>query len=275
MAKRGPTMMFGPTKDAVRVLRMVKEWPKRTKAMQAQFSYDAAEEVKKGILSRLPSSPEFKEYREGLDVARVDMGAAGPAHVLQAKSKKKTLRKNDASSTLVYIQPKGKNKTVSDKVKMLARYSPWPMELLPFKPSKSDARVISRRVRPGEVIARTKRLDRRKTQWQAAAGAAGVRKRGKMGRIRAMPDLGFTALRAEFGLGGSKGAAHWRPSLLEYVYRTIPQRAKKKSKFDKAMSEPKNTEWLSWPTRSKNRLSKDDLKSFKGFQDKLGLKFRG
>ncbi len=279
MARGKLKLSIGPDKPTKRILQMVREWPKRTKAMMSEFTYDAAEDTRKQILQRLPTGKEYKDYRDQLQVAEIQGLSSGETgHVLHVPIKSSKVTKSDARSTLLYVTAKKANKTVSAKIGVLEKFGPWPIDLLPFKPAIKDAKTISRRVSQKEVDQIRKGLEKKRSKWMSALTAAGAadkkseRKIKSAKRLQAVPDVAFTALRLEFGMGGTRAKAHCRPALSELIRNTIPKATKKVGKFDKAMTDPKNTDWMSWPSHSKGRIRVPELKSFSEFQDKLGIK---
>ncbi len=275
--KAKPSLSFGFTKQSQPFLRMIRDWPKRAKAVQSEFTHDAAEDVRKGILAKLPTGAEYRDYRKNLQVGSVaGMPSGQAAHILYVPHKVKSVKKIDAKNTLLYVYPKGGMKRPSPQAEVLAKFGPWPVDLLPYRPPASEARLISRRVSEGEITAIRQRLVRKRSVWSRALSEAGSKKKNIRidKKLKTIPDIAFSALRLEFGMGG-KPRAHWRPSILDLARNTIPKGAKKKNKFDKAMADPLNTDWLGWPSRTKSRIRVKDLTDFKGFQDRLGLKFRG
>lgn len=279
MAKRGFSISVKPDRHTEDYFRMIQEWPQRTKALMGQFTYDAAEDVKKGILARLPTTGEAKDYRKGLQVAQVD-GLSGNAqgHALFVFTKSKRVKKSDRKNTLIYIKVSKKLKRPSARVVALEKYGPWPIDMLPFKPSSAEAKTISRKVRPSEVTSRRKTMTRTRKMWRGALVKAGVsdkqaKRSPKLSKqLRAVPDLAFTALRMEFGVGGQKTRAHWRPSLLELMRVRIPTQARKRTQYDRVMADPKAKMWLGWPKRTRERLRAGQMGQFKDFQDRLGLR---
>jgi hypothetical protein len=280
MARAPFSISIGPSPKAKEVLNMVNlTWTKRAKAMQAQMTYDAAESTRKTILSKLPTGREFRDYRKKLRVSKVEGVAGGYAHSVHVPVSPREVHKNDSASHVLYVRVKENAKGPRRKLYVLQRHSPWTVDTLPFKPSSGDAVVVKRKVREDEVerIRRARQKDRPK--WRAGLAAAGAAERmgksktrtGK--KLRAVPDVAFSALRLEFGMGGDKGKAHWRPSILNFMRSELPQISRMpKSKYVRIMTEPKNRDWLAMPTKTRSRVPASEIKNHSEFQDRLGLK---
>lgn len=281
MAKGFLQFKVGPDKDTKRVLSMVREYPKRIKAVRGEFTREVAEEVKNDLVRAIPKTSTFKDYREGLRVSKVGrFPGVDDVFTVDVPSNKKSAKNVDPKVTIFLISPKPRARGSLGKIKVLQQYGPWTSDTLPFYPAESEAVIITRRVTRKEAASIRNKRNRDAPKWKAALASAGAveRKSGrktltsKQGTM--VPDVAFQALRMEFGIGGQTSKAHWRPTILNIARRKLPKLFKKRTKYDKVMSEPQNVDWLTWPKREKSQLSAREVNNFKEFQDRLGLRMR-
>lgn len=107
-------------------------------------------------------------------------------------------------------------------VKVLAMYGPWPGYLVPVDVTQRDARIISRTARPDELAALESRILARRAEIVDALNRGGaknidLRPSARAAGLEVHEDLGWTVLRAEFGMGEVAGRAHWRPAIRETI----------------------------------------------------------
>jgi hypothetical protein len=145
-------------------------------------------------------------------------------------------------------------------------------------PNKSDARLVYRRVNEREVVAIEKARKKDQPLWKRALAKINKQdtssnKQNKLpiGKARGVSDLMFTALRTEFGQGGTKALPHWRPAIRDLKNRGIRQMMKDRD-FVKALTDPGFQSWLRWPTKTRKRISAKVAQGFIPFQKKLGIK---
>lgn len=278
LQRRGRSGLVSMKKHPMMLL--VKSWPKRTEAMKAEFTREAAESTRKDLLQRLPTGALSKAYKKGLKTSEVTGTTRGAkAHALHLEVKASRVNSSDATKTVFDIKQKLGPMRPSKAVLVLQKYNPWTLDTLPFKPSDKVARVLKRSATDREVDRIRKARKRDQPRWRAelaVAGAASLKtKAGTHKEMKAVPDIAHDALREEFSLGGVGGKAHWRPALIKLARKTIPKQASQKGKFDKVMSDPHNKDWLGWPGSSKGKkIPLKYLDRFKGFQDKLGLNMK-
>lgn len=281
MAKGFVNINVGPTKETKRLLEMVRHYPERIKAVRAEFTREVAEDVLGRVKRSIPSSRDYKDYKDSLRVSQVKrMSGVEDVYTVDAAPGTKKTEQLSPKNTILIVKPKMGAKGALGKIRILQKHNPWTADTIPFYPSVADALVISRKVRPQEVAHIRNKRNRDSSKWRSELASVGAAER-KTGRItrtarsgKSVPDVAFQALRLEFGMGGSKARAHWRPAILEMTRRTLPKKFKKRTKFDKAMSDPRNVEWVSWPKRTGSTLQEGDVRRFKEFQDKLGLRMR-
>jgi hypothetical protein len=251
---------------------MSRQWHERIPNMQAQFTQDVAESARKQIRKRIPNKPEWKHYRRHLEVVEVKGQTEGETgHALRVPNKKAALSKKDVKKTVVYVRPRRGNVRVSEKILVLAQFSPWTMDTLPFTPPPGQATLVSRKVSAGEVkaVARLRNADRPK--WQLAMAKAGHKKKKELdikpgaSKTNVLPDIAYQALREEF-----QGKSHWRPGIIK-VRKEIPTMIKKDPKYTRALLDPDFKEWIDWPRKTKHRITRKDALKFNGFVDRLGF----
>jgi hypothetical protein len=167
---------------------------------------------------------------------------------------------------------------VPPAIEVLERYNPWTIDTLPFQPERSEAMIISRKVDRREADRVSKLRKRDTPQWRAELDRAGVRNIKKDRQIKppksvkTIPDVAFEALRLEFGLGGVKGHAHWRPAILRLVHGGVKHEVRHKKDYAKTLTSLKFRGWKKWPTRTRHKIRIAEAQKYVPFQKKLGIR---
>jgi len=277
-----PPFSIGPDPRAEALMKMMsgKEYQERLKAITQQQVYKAAEYVLNSVQGKIPSTDEYKDYRESLQVAEVTGDKQATTYAVVGKSKKKRLKTMDPSKTLIYVKPKYRLAKTSPAIRILSQYSPWTVETIPFYPSPKEATLITRKVREKEVDKIAKRLKRTaKSTWKRQLAKVGV-KLPKKPEVKipkgtkAVPDMVFQALRLELGLGGVKAKPHWRPALHKLMSEELT-RIGNSDAFLKAATIPTYQAWKNWPTKTNTKISANVAESMQPFMKRLGIKVRG
>lgn len=125
------------------------------------------------------------------------------------------LNNRNVDSTVLFISSIGGS---PKWVSVLAKYGPWPANILPISVGKRDGRVVSRRARPDEMKALSERILGSRGEIENELRGAGAPQYviGNPGHGVGMAvneDIGFNVLRVEFGYNGEAQRSHWRPAL--------------------------------------------------------------
>ena len=228
-----------PLKGMRRVLKLSKQWPKRVPDLMRVVSYRAAQRALRTMLRRIPRGRAWRAYRESLELREVSgMGRKGSGFAIHLSSNPRDVDKNDQGQVVVYVTPKKQFGRVSEVTKILQRFSPWTLDTLPTSPDKSEAKVISRKVRPDEVLKIREARTRDKASWESELKTAGIRigiqagPRGESSRTATSttPDSLFEATRLEFGIGMPSAKPHWRPAIRELVSGKFSDMIRKSSR---------------------------------------------
>jgi len=266
-------MFIAAPKNMAKVEKLMKSWPKRADAVLGYVAYLAADAALDQVKRKIPNSAEWKKYRNSLTLARV---SGLPAYCVYAAVKSGKGKKVDPKEEILFIKPTRRSKRIPKRVKILQEFSPWTWETLPFMPSKRNAVIVTRRVRKKESdkIGEDRNADER--SWRGKLLKAGIRatkadrKKIKIPRkAKVITDVAFEALRLEFGLGGMKPKAHWRPAIMR-LKSLMLKRIMSNKKVKAAMMDPSFTGWKGWPPRVKGTISASRAKSFVAFQKKVG-----
>jgi hypothetical protein len=259
-----------PTQRTRSYFAVVREWPERTEAFQAQLVYYAAKRLHEELLQRIPSAPEWEEYRKALEVAQVN--AVVPAFAVRLNSRRSGVREVDGSVSVLYIEPRRRMAKTHPGVAVLEKYSPWTAEALPFTPKRNEARLVVRKVTPKEVEQVRKDRRRDKSKWQRELARAGVRLKLSDKRNRqqtAVPDIAFEGLRLEFGMGGQNAKPHWRPALRQ-IAGGMQGILKAHSTLTFAFTRASYQGWRSWPARVQRHITPAEAAKYIPFAERLG-----
>ena len=267
------TFAKGRTNRAAR--KLASEWKDRTKALKRNIAFRTAEKVQATLMENIPKGDDWNAYRASLEVVEVTgLGDEAVSFAVRANPRSRTVRNVDAPDTVLYIRSRRNLKRIKPEVQILEKYNPWTLQTLPFIPDRSDAMVISRKVKEREVekIQRKRIADRK--LWRAELSKVGKRVpivRPESTRVaKTVPDVAFEAFRLEFGIG-RKPEPHWRPGLRNAI-RDGLQELKRDPRIRGSMIRPSFTLWKSWEKiRTKSTVRTSQARDYVPFQKKLGI----
>jgi hypothetical protein len=255
---------------------MVKEWPARAKALQRKVAHRAAEMTLESIKEKVPKTDAWQAYRTALEIAQVNVNPQdGDAFMVRANPKARTVRNVDASDTLLYVRGHNRLKKISQKVRILEKYSPWTLQTLPFTPDRSEARIVSRKVSKREADKIASRRLKERHKWRSELSREGVRPlpiRSKEAKVvKTVPDVAFEAMRMEFGIG-QKAVPHWRPAAANVLRNGIGE-MKRDPQMQAALGDPRFTGWKRWgKIKAKKSVGVGEAKKLLSFQKRLGIR---
>lgn len=259
-----------------KIVLLSKEWRLRARAIERRFLKRAVDKVRDDLLEYLPS--DRKELRDSFRIDRIrglDDDESG--YVIRSVSNPVRVVRNSKEDIVVYVAVKSNlMRPAPTAMTILADYSPWTLETLPYPPDPKTADIISRRVSRREVTKVTKARRRDLPAVRRLLKSAGIR----MGDLRAstraqgvlsMPDTAFESLRLEFGLGGVPSKPHWRKAILKLALRGGVGRIAKKKEFCRALLDPSFQRWRQWLLQKGRGVSSAQARKYVPFQKRLGL----
>lgn len=255
--------------------RLAQQLPKRTDAMLRALPYEAAQMLLSSVVSGLPNRGQYREIKKNLEVAEVSVfrkGVGGHgAFALHVPTKSRRVKKTDASRTVLYVRVKDKRLVVDPAVMVLEDMGPWTMDTIPFWPDKRKASVVQRKVSVREVQKVAKRQRAQKNKVRRDLNRLGKRipakRKLKLKRGKAVPDLVMSALELEFGMtGGSKPV--WRQSLAKLRKGGV-RRIERNRQVRQIWYDGNSKIYKTWPKRGKS-ISSGDAAKYRGFQKRLG-----
>jgi hypothetical protein len=263
-----------------RIKLLSKTWPSRVRKLMELLTLDVTEFARKEIVGRLPQQDQYRAYKHSLETVQVVGGEKEEvAYAVRAPLRHRKVRKMDVRRVVLYVKPKRKLARESKEVTVLMKYNPWTLDTIPFTPKKRDAVVVSRRVGKTEVKRIAESRKRQAPVWRKELHRAGFREIKKTRRLKlpktmkTLPDVVFEALRLEYGLGGVKPHPHWRPGIrtasrqgMRYILR------RREAEIARTLLDSGYHVWKGWP-RPVKKIRVMDAEKFKGFQEKLGLRF--
>jgi hypothetical protein len=256
---------------------LVKEWEERSRAVRGQFLYRATSKVYYDILGILPADRD--DLRRSLKLQRIRLPAVYNGYSIRSDAPGTVLTEDQATSSVIYVAPKPHiMRSVPKETRILADFSPWTLETLPYPPDRKTADTISRRVSRREVdrVRRMRLKDR--PAWMRQIKEAGLKPAGAPFQpapkpVRAMPDVAFESLRLEFGLGGSPSRPHWRKSITKLALRGGAGMIARRSEFVRAMTSLSFRGWESWPRKpADGTIPVSVARGYVPFQKRLGLR---
>jgi hypothetical protein len=263
MPKVGITATAKPDKNTLAVLKMMrKNLVERQNLLKRFIAHTAAQTMLDDVRSAIPSGPAYNTYKSALKL--VQFPTTEPVFAVTVEEARS--EKTDSSRDILYFRERNTGRRLPPEVKILLQYQPWTADTLPFKPPEKNVEMRKRRVSEREVELVRQEIQKKRREWTGALNKAGVRIEPVVG-AEAVPDLTYTALRLEYGLGGSRAVAHWRPALVS-VQQRVAQLFLDDS-TGKALFDPEYTGWMKWRTLSEEFVPATVIESFGQFQDKI------
>jgi hypothetical protein len=187
------------------------------------FLLALADVLRAEVRDRAPSLGTIP-YAEQLQIALLDGVEAGEGVAVYFEGQPEGLTEEQVQRTLLFVVPRPGARPF---VEVLAKYSPWPPDWLPIRPDPQDATIVAREARLDEVAYFVAERRREADLIEASLRAMGVSNArvappGQGVGAEVHQDVAWAVLRAEFGLGGGEGRAHWRPAL-EALGKAIPR----------------------------------------------------
>lgn len=263
--------------DLERTVKMTREWRQRARALQRRFLKRAVDKVFEDLLANIPSDRET--LRDSLRVDRIrGLGRKVSGFSIHAATNPVRAVRGTSDSVVVYVAAKPHlMQQVPRATTLLAEFSPWTLDTLPYSPDPKTAEIISRRVSRREVdkVTRARKKDRaavRKLMKEAGIRGHPVVVPSKEQGVFATPDVAFESLRLEFGLGDMPSKPHWRKSILKLALRGGIGRIAKKREFIYALTQPSYQRWRAWLKEKGRGISVAQARQYVPFQKRLGLR---
>lgn len=259
-------LQIGLTQSSEQLVGMIqREWPARAKAMARMVAQTAAERTLDTVAAEMP------QFASSLKLRKVSgLGAGAYGFVVDVDSPPVALNKLKAETTILHVRINRLLARIPQDVQVLADYSPWTSDTLPFVPSSRIATLVSRKVTQAVVdrVADDRRRDAH--LWRVALAREGVRAKYPEGPAHAAPDVAFESLRREFGLGGEPSSPHWRPAVLAFTRGPSLQQLARGRLIKAVMTAPGNSSWKLTP--STPSIGVMGLKRVSAFQKALGIR---
>jgi len=176
------------------------DMPKRVDRGRQLFLLEMARVMRRHIRNLAPKvkvGGEPTVYARDLRIGIVEGVKDGDAVALWYEDTQVEVTESDAGNTMLFFRALP---TSPKWVNVLIRYGPWPAEILPVHVGREHAKIVSRRARPDEVAAISKRLYDRRGEIEALLGAAGaqnptIKRSGKGVGLVVREDVGYNVLR--------------------------------------------------------------------------------
>lgn len=248
----------------------LKDFSKRYKYMQRRMLANCANAVKNEIDNRVPNEELYKDYKDSMGIFEItDKDKQIDKVGIIGEYKKVNLREIDKSNVVFYFRPKQKGKLISEVISYLMRFEPFSLAMLPYEPSENEADLVVRRVSLREVNLVNLRLEKVIDEIRKFLIDHNIEPREPNCEIiksKILADLGFFALRLEYGMDGYKKISHWRPALRKVIDNSNLTVDKK---VINSFSNPKFRSWRDIPFFEKMRYNK--VKALETFQDKVSV----
>jgi hypothetical protein len=260
--------------------KLLKEWPDRVEHLRAHITYLACEWALEEIKSKIPRGAAYSGYREGLQMAEVmGTGPGESAFALYVDVRKSKVRKVDGPKTVLYVHAKRRSRRTPPEIAVLESFNPWTIDTLPLTPNKRWATVVSRKASKSQVAKVAKKRRRDANKWKKALAKVGIRQIKKdQGmkvdrKTKALPDVALDAIRLEFGLGSTQSKPHWRPAMIQITKgQFFKMLVRKDKKLKRAFTDSNFQEWAKWPKKITRKLRIGEVRKYKGFQKRLGIR---
>lgn len=200
--------------DWKRVRRDVAKIAKNGGKFKNRIVIDLMEAFIRDLKSKLPSTPEMKEYGKSFRIVKLT-GAVKEAdghlaYAIVADRRAVDIASLPENRIAIYVVQKHKGE-VSDLATLAIKYGPWTAEMLPGPLSSAEVKLVHRQVTEGEVLRLKERNLQVRRRLKEHFERAGMKQEvpKKLAVTKSLPDLFFLALRMEMGIGMTP-VKHWR-----------------------------------------------------------------
>lgn len=203
-----------PSRSNARAMKLLQSIATNAQKAANAVAYDTATRYRDEVKERLGDAGErFRTMMSGIQLVSMNQGDADLFAVI---AEMRTVKVSEVEAELMTV-------TVVPQVqeawlRLLASESPWPLKLLPKKPTSEQARLVGRRVRQDEM---EKLLALKKPRMEnilSALGGYGI-DTDVDAEVEAEIhiDTNWEAVRAEYGLDGYNRVPVWQPALKDVL----------------------------------------------------------
>lgn len=259
-------------------IQFLKSVPERLHSFLGHLTHTYAQASLRQIKKKIPKGLEYRSYRKAFEVAKITgIPDRQIGYAVRVNPKVQKIRASQSQTTILYVKPQSNFIRIPADVQVLIDYSPWPVDMLPFTPDRRFARVVSRKVRRDEIDAIRENRREDKKEWRPILDRTGRREARKPlvrlpKSVKALPDVAFQALRLEYGLGGGRSQAHWRPGIKSIVSLGIFSMIKRRKLgmfFDPAFAG-----WVKLPS-VQSHIPYSEAEKYEAFQKRLSIRVGG
>lgn len=230
----GTVPVMRPTSETVRTMKDMQKWPDRMDRAMLLFMLDVSNYLRKILVDLAPDvqvEGKEKNYAEDLRIAILEQGEGHASIALYFEGSQSVLTEEKLDQTVLYFRSTPMS---PDWVQVLTRYGPWPADMVPVQVKRGEAKVISRRARPDEMVFLADRILMNEREIvhllrQMGASNVSIEPSGKAAGTVVHDDIGYNVLRREFGWDGQKQVAHWRPAFKktnDYIKKSMRKMVK-------------------------------------------------
>lgn len=248
------------------LLMQTQEYKDRTRAVMRYVTEASARTMLTETTSRVPSGPTYNSYKKSLKL--VQIADQNPVFAVYGDSPEATVV--DKSRDILIFRERNTGRRRDKGLEVLLRYQPWTADTLPYQPPSNQVEMRTRRVSEREVELVRKNIEAKRRDWTEDFARARVKvsSGNAVTDQKASSDLAYTALRLEYGLGGSRAVAHWRPALVA-VKTQVERMFRRDDLLGRAMADWRYTGWKKWRSLSAELLPATVLDSIEPFQRKI------
>lgn len=239
----------------------------RYAAIRKYLAHEAAQTMLAAVREKIPQKPQFSTYRDALQVVQ-----SGPPDnpVFSVYAKPSKQQPVEEEKDILFLKLTQKRRPTPPEILVLMAHQPWTQDTLPFDVDKKFAKLIIRKTSAREVAAVRKARQEDKPKWQQSLNRLGIQAVPKKldKPVQGTEDVAYTALRLEFGLGGTQPVAHWRPAM-----KTVEQRVQQIAKSGilvRALADWRFSGWQKWADITAPVVSSKAVAASRAFEDKLG-----
>lgn len=262
--------LFVSSAELPSIRKLSKSWPDRAKALREAIAFESAIKARGYMLESIPSNADWKDYRESLEVVRME--GENPAFAIRVLPKQRVLEETDSETTVIYVRGNRRLKRPNRAIEILEAFNPWTLDTLPFTPERTDAKLVSKKVGKRKThFIRKSRINDRKV-WRAELRGAGVPlpvlRVPKIKLPKVVSDLAYEGYKLEFGVG-IKPHPHWRPSIRKVATEDI-KKIGRSGKVSRVFRDNAFTGWKKWNgIATPRQITTKDASKFVPFQRRI------
>lgn len=253
--------------------KFIKQLDQRVNSLRKHFVSEIARELKKNLGELAPRGDKDlpQDYNRSFDVVMVQ-SSKDPTYGVLYYGEPIKADTQDVTTTLLYVKPVSysDDSVEGEAFRVLAKFSPYTVDMFPTDVPSDKAYVIYRKVSPREVV-----LIREKNNRDRPELTKRLKEQGfdvdltpvDLSKLEIVNDLVFQVIRKELGIGASK-KPHWRPAIRSVASSKFIEDLLSSKEVARTLT---NMEYRGWKSLGSvpKKVVISDLEDIEEFQERI------